>query len=133
MHANTFILYLSAFVGLLEELSLDKVCHNYICLIFCCQASLRPFCGFLFFLLMYGGAGSDQFEFLHVENWRELSDGTADGPLDGTFPVREGGGMVRDSKGTWVDLVDLYILGMLKHSDPYETLALVFLKVGTYC
>ena len=47
-----------------------------------------PLCVSACTLLACTGAGSAQSELLRVINFRGLSTGTADGPLDGIFPVR---------------------------------------------
>ena len=72
----------------LSELSLDKVCHYYICLQFLLSGKFAtplwvPACT----LLVCGGDRSDQSELLSVGNFRGLSAGTADGPLRVILPA----------------------------------------------
>ena len=77
------------FVDQLAELSLDKICHYYIFLNFLLSGKFAtPLWVSAGTLLVCGGAGSDQSELLCIGNFRELSAGTADGPLDVIFFVR---------------------------------------------
>ena len=106
-----------AFVGLLIELSIDKVCQNCICLNFLLSGKFAaqlwvPSCT----VLVCGGAGSDLSELLLVGNFRELSAGTADGPLDMIFSVRE---IDCGSKGYMSRTVVPYQLGMLRRLKKY--------------
>ena len=74
------------FVGLLAELSLDKVCHYCIWLNFLSSGKFAaPLWVPAYTILVCGEAGSDQSELLCVGNFQGLSAGTADGPLDVIF------------------------------------------------
>ena len=74
------------FVGLLADLSLDKVCQYCICLNFMLSGKFpAPLLVSAGTVLVCGGAGSDQSEILRIGNFRGLCAGTADGPLDVIF------------------------------------------------
>ena len=85
------------FVGLLAELSLGKVCECCSCFNFLLSGMFKaplwvPACS----VLVCGEARNDQLELLRIGNFRGLSAGTADGPLDVIFSVW---GVVCSSKG----------------------------------
>ena len=84
------VLFLSSFIGPWAHLSLDKVCHFYICLFFFLFRQVcRSLCVSTCALLVSGGAGSDQKELLCAENFRRLSAETVNDPFKGIFHVRK--------------------------------------------
>ena len=89
MHIALFC-FSPLFVGLLADLSLDKICQYCIYSNFLLPGMFSeplwvPTCA----VPVCGGAGYDQSELLSVGNFRRLSAGTADVPLDVIFSVRE--------------------------------------------
>ena len=89
MHAYTFVLFFLALcrpIGgavIRQSLSLLHFFNFFV------VGQVRvPLWVFTCILLTCGGARSDQSEFLRVRNFRVLSTGTADGSINGIFPVR---------------------------------------------
>ena len=87
MHILSFC-FSPPFVGLLPELSLDKVCYYYIGLNFLLSVKFAaplwvPACN----VLLCCKAVSDQRELLRVGNFQRLTAETADGSFYGIFPV----------------------------------------------
>ena len=89
VHIVLFCFFLP-FVGLLAELSLDKICQYCICFNFFLFSGMfaAPLWVPTFNVLVCGGTGNNQSELLHVKNFRGLSAGTAHSPFDVIFSVR---------------------------------------------
>ena len=115
------------FVGILVELSLDKICQYYICLIYLLSGKFAaplwiPACNFL----VCGGAGNNQSELLLIEiseDW-ELELLTA--PL---MWFSLSGKLSAVPKGTCVDFIDPYLLGMLRHTKTRNGLRNTFIFI----
>ena len=89
MHIVLFC-FTPSFLGLLAELSLDKVSQYCIFLNFLLSGNFAaPLWVPVSNVFVCGGARNNQSELLRVRNFRELSAGTVDGPVDVIFSVRE--------------------------------------------